>query len=369
MTAAGLDARVVVERPGFRLDAAVRAEPGETVAVMGPSGAGKSTLLGVLAGLVELGEGHVRLGERELDRGPKPRVRTTPSRREIVLLAQEPRLFPHLTAHENIAFGPRVHGAPKEVAGGEADEWLWRVGLAGMGGRRPAELSGGQQQRVALARALATSPAVLLLDEPLTSLDTETAGDVRALLHEQLVATRTTAVVATHDAVDAVSLARTLVVLEEGRVTQSGPVRAVLAAPASRFAAAVAGLNRVVGSVRAGRWGQGPLVLAAEGAASLPADGHEVAAVFRPSSVEIESVVDDTWTSALRLEPAAAREGEWLARITRLEHTPAGVRVRTAEPEVAVDLPADRAAELGLVAGVPVRLRLAASDVRLIPVS
>lgn len=369
MTAVGLDARVVVDRPGFRLDAAVHAEPGETVAVMGPSGAGKSTLLGVLAGLVELGEGHVRLGDRLLDRAPRPRVRTTPSRRGIVLLAQEPRLFPHLTAHENIAFGLRVHGAPKEVAGGEADEWLWRVGLAGMGARRPAELSGGQQQRVALARALATSPAVILLDEPLTSLDTETAGDVRALLHEQLVATRTTAVVATHDAVDAVALAHTLVVLEEGRVTQSGPVRAVLASPASRFSAAVAGVNRVVGTLRSGRWEQGPLILEGAGAASLPAEGREVAAVFRPSSVEIETVAADSWTSALRLEPAGPREGEWLARVTRLEHTPAGVRVRTSEPEVAIDLPADRAAELALAPGVPVRLRLAASDVRLVPAS
>ena len=130
-----------------------------------------------------------------------------------------------------------------------------------MGARRPAELSGGQQQRVAIARALATAPAALLLDEPLTSLDTETAADLRAMLREQLSATHTTAVVATHDAVDSVSLADALVVVEEGRVTQAGRVRDVLRAPASRFVAAVSGLNRVVGTVEGGRWSSGGMSL------------------------------------------------------------------------------------------------------------
>ena len=361
-----LDAHIVVERSGFRLDATLQAAPGEVVAVMGPSGAGKSTLLGVLAGLVALDAGHVRLGDRELDRAPRPRVRTTPSRRGIVLLGQEPRLFPHLSAHENIAFGLRAHGATKQVAAAEADQWLWRVGLDGMGARRPGQLSGGQQQRVALARALATGPDALLLDEPLTSLDAETAGDVRALLHDQLTATRSTAIVATHDAVDAVALASRLVVLEEGRVTQAGLVREVLAEPATRFTAAVAGLNRVEGEVRGGRWQRDHVVLAVGPGASAHSDGTAVAAVFRPSAVAIERTEADTWTGALRLAPSVV-EGEWLARVTRLEQTPGGVRVRTADPEVAVDLTADRAAELGLTSGLPVRLRLEADDARFVP--
>jgi molybdate transport system ATP-binding protein len=367
MSGAALDARVVVQRPGFRLEAELHAEPGEVIAVMGPSGAGKSTLLGVLAGLVRLDDGHVRLGDRDLDRTARPRVRTDPASRSIVMLGQEPRLFPHLSAHENVAFGMRVRGMPKAAADSEADEWLWRVGLAGVGARRPSKLSGGQQQRVALARALATKPAALLLDEPLTSLDTEIAGDVRALLHDQLTATHTTAVVATHDAVDAVSLARRLIVLENGRVTQTGPVRDVLAAPATRFTAAVAGLNRVVGSMQGSHWVHSPLAIAAGDAASVHSDGTALAAVFRPSAVGITDVVADTWTGALKLESIPG-DGEWLARVTRLEQTPAGVRVRTADPEVAVDLTADRAAELGIAPGVPVRLKIAASDVRLLEV-
>jgi molybdate transport system ATP-binding protein len=343
---AGLDARVVVRRGGFALDAELQVQAGEVVALMGPSGAGKSTLLGVLAGLAGFDEGHVRLHGRALDASPERR--TPPASRGVVLLGQDPRLFPHLSAHDNVAFGLRVHGATKTTAADGASDWLRRVGLEGFGGRRPAQLSGGQQQRVALARALATAPAAILLGEPLTSLDTETAGDVRALLHQQLAATRTTAVVATHDAVDAVALATRLVVLEDGRVTHSGRVREVLASPATRFAAAVAGLNRVVGEADAAGWRAGNLVLPKPAGMPHPS----LAAVFRPSDVR---VVDG--------RPSGA--GEWTARIVRLEQTPAGVRVRTAEPDVAVDVAADRAA--GLAPGEPITLQVSPADVRFVP--
>ncbi|WP_426321148.1 sulfate/molybdate ABC transporter ATP-binding protein [Microbacterium sp. E-13] len=345
---AGLDARVVLRHGAFALDAALRVPAGEVVALMGPSGAGKSTLLGVLAGLSGFDEGHVHLHGRALD--PSPARRTPPASRGVVLLGQDPRLFPHLSARDNVAFGLRVHGATKPASAAGAADWLRRVGLEDLGGRRPAQLSGGQQQRVALARALATAPAAILLDEPLTSLDTETAGDVRALLHQQLVATRTTAVVATHDAVDAVALATRLVVLEDGRVTQSGPVRDVLSSPATRFAAAVAGLNRVVGEVDdAAAWRSGGLVLphVAGGRHRSP-----VAAVFRPGDVRV-------------LDRPPAKAGEWAARIVRLEQTPAGVRLRTADPDVAVDLTADRAP--GLAPGDPITLQVDPGDVRFIP--
>ncbi len=344
----GLEARVVARRAGFVLDAGLRVPAGEVVALMGPSGAGKSTLLGVLAGLAAFDEGIVRLHGRTLDEGPARR--TPPSARGVVLLGQDPRLFPHLTALENVAFGLRVHGSTQAEAASGAAEWLRRVGLHDHGGRRPAKLSGGQQQRVALARALATTPAAILLDEPLTSLDTETAGDVRGLLHRQLAATRTTAIVATHDAVDAVALAQRLVVLEEGRVTQSGPVRDVLASPATRFVAAVAGLNRVVGRPDASNWRAGALVLPQAAASTDHASG-ETAAVFGPGEVRI-------------LDGPPRGPGEWRARVVRLEQTPAGVRVRTAEPDVAVDLPASRAA--GLEPGAALTLAVDPSSVRFV---
>ncbi|MFE5408620.1 sulfate/molybdate ABC transporter ATP-binding protein [Microbacterium sp. NPDC056569] len=343
--AAGIDARVVVRRGGFALEAVLHVPAGSVVALMGPSGAGKSTLLGVLAGLTAFDDGHVHLGGRVLDASPARR--TPPASRGVVLLGQDPRLFPHLSALDNVAFGLRVHGATRAAASVGAADWLRRVGLEGLGGRRPAQLSGGQQQRVALARALATTPAAILLDEPLTSLDTETAGDVRALLHQQLAATGTTAVVATHDAVDAVALANRLVVLEDGRVTQSGPVREVLASPATRFAAAVAGLNRVEGRTDAATWRAGSLVLPVPAGAQHPSP----AAVFRPSDVRV-------------VDGPPRGLGEWTAPVVRLEQTPAGVRVRTGDPDVAVDVAADRAA--GLAPGAAITLRVDPTDVRFV---
>jgi len=239
MSGATLDARVGVDRGRYTLEAEVHADAGEIVAVMGPSGAGKSTLFGALSGFVPLDTGFVKLDGVTMDAAAGPHV--APRDRGVVLLGQEPRLFPHLTARENIAFGPRSRGTARTAARADADVWLEQVGLAGLGARRPAELSGGQQQRVALARALATSPRVLLLDEPLTSLDPETAAGIRALLLEQLRVTGTTALVATHDAADAASLASRLIVLENGRVTQTGPVQAVWDAPATPFVTIVAG--------------------------------------------------------------------------------------------------------------------------------
>ncbi|MEZ3160519.1 ABC transporter ATP-binding protein [Microbacterium sp. BWT-B31] len=361
-TGGSLDARVVVRRrTGFRLDVAVGAEPGEVVAVMGPSGAGKSTLVAAIAGLVRLDDGAIAIDGRVV---ASAGVHVSPADRGAVLLGQDARLFPHLSARENVAFGPRARGVPRTVAAREADEWLDRVGLGGWGGRRPAELSGGQQQRVALARALVTHPRVLLLDEPLTSLDAETAGDIRALLHEQLTDASATAIVVTHDAVDAAALARRLVVVEEGAIVQQGPVAEVLGAPATRFAAAVAGLNRVVGRARGGAWtsGDGAVTLHAcdpgsQAVASV--DGIALAALVRPSAVRLEAAGVD----------APPEPGTWIARVARLDQTPAGVRVHTGDPAIAVDLPTDAVAALGLERGAIVRLGVSPRDVRFARVS
>jgi molybdate transport system ATP-binding protein len=289
--------------------------------------------------------------------------------RGVVLLGQEPRLFPHLTARDNVAFGLRARGVSRSLALADADERLWRVGLDGMGGHRPGELSGGQQQRVAIARALATEPKAVLLDEPLTALDPETADGVRAMLHEQLLATHTTALVATHTALDAVALAGRIIVVEDGRITQTGSVREVLANPATRFVASVGGLNRVVGRIHDGTWRHERMAMDVSDEASRTLLRHDgtAAAVFRPAAVSLVRADAATWTAALRLAPREAA-GEWLARVTRLEQTPAGVRVRTAEPEVAVDLAADDAADLHLSPGTPVWLRVGADQVRLQPV-
>ncbi len=237
---AALAATVAVHRSrGFALAARVDAAPGTTVAVLGPSGAGKSTLLDALAGLIRLDAGTVALDGRVLS---DPRRAVPPHRRGTVLLGQDARLFPHLDARDNVAFGPRAGGMTRSAARGLAEEWLDRMGLPGAGAARPAELSGGQQQRVALARALAASPRLLLLDEPLRALDPVTAAGIRAQVRAHI--SGVTCVLVTHDLADATALAEQAIVLEGGRVSQAGMLAEVLTHPSTPFVAALAALDR-----------------------------------------------------------------------------------------------------------------------------
>ncbi|SDH97216.1 molybdate transport system ATP-binding protein [Agrococcus jejuensis] len=362
MTAAALDAHVVVARREFTLDAAIRVDAGEVVAVMGPSGAGKSTLLGALAGLVRPTGGRIRLGDAVLDDGTR-RGHVAPMHRGVVLLGQDPRLFPHLTALENVAFALHVGGSRGARARADAATWLERVGLGGAGDRRPDRLSGGQQQRVALARALAAAPQALLLDEPLTSLDPETAADIRSVLAEQVRATGSTTVVVTHDAIDAVTLADRLVVVEGGRIVQQGAVRVVLGAPATRFAAAIAGVNRLEGVARGGGWASaaGDVALPAVDGARVDAavqEGQPLVAVFAPSAVDVRT----------RVDASADDASAWPARVARLEATLGGVRV-VADAHgqlVSAELAVSHAADLGLAPGVAVTLSVDPRAVRLL---
>ncbi len=344
-----------------RVEATLEVEAGTTTAVMGPSGAGKSTLVEAVAGLVRIDAGRVSIGGRDVS-DPRPRVPV--HRRGAVLLGQDPRLFPHLSARDNIAFGLRARRVPRAEAAGRADELLWRVGLPGSGDHRPGELSGGQQQRVALARALAARPDVLLLDEPLTALDPETAAGIRGVLADVL--SGITTVLVTHDPLDAVALADRLVVLEGGTPSQSGAVRDVLARPATGFVATLAGLNRLVGVVRAGRWIGGGIVLT--GAADDGLGDGPAAAVFRPGAVTVEPLPRTTWTAAVRIAGAEPDEpGSWLARIERIEPTPAGVRVHTQAPaggRAMADLALDDVARMQLSPGAPVRLTVASAQAR-----
>ena len=371
-----LDADVRVDRGAFRLDVRLRVAHGETVAIMGPSAAGKSTLLHAIGGLVRPTSGSVRVGGREVS-GPAGELPV--NRRGVVLLGQDPRLFPHLSARDNIAFGRRARGASRAVARCEADDWLLRVGLPDAGDRRPAALSGGQQQRVALARALATEPVALLLDEPLTALDQVTADGIRSLLAVHL--SRAATLIVTHDAVDAAALADRLVLIEDGRIAQAGAVREVLASPATPFAASIAGLNRVVGQARGGAWhGDGVMLEGAEPAAAP--DGQPLAAVFRPGAVRIARGDGALGDGELR-DRALAGEGSapcamgsWTGQVVRLEQTPAGVRVHTAMPGltqtggqiVACDVPIDAVAALGLASGAEVGLVIAPADVRFVAI-
>jgi thiamine transport system ATP-binding protein len=199
---------------------------GETVVVLGPSGSGKSTLLRSIAGLQALDAGHVAIDGRDL--APVPT-----HRRGVGLMFQDQALFPHLDVGGNVAFGLRMQGWTHGDAGERVRELLDLVGLPGTADRAVRTLSGGEQQRVALARSLAPRPGVLLLDEPLGALDRPLRERLVAELRELFGRLGQTVVAVTHDHAEAFALADRIVILDGGRVIQSGPPAEVWAAPAS----------------------------------------------------------------------------------------------------------------------------------------
>ena len=250
----GLSARLHVARGAFRLALDLDVAPGEVVALLGPNGAGKSTVLGALAGLLPADGSAVVLDGRPLEGGPAAGGSTADSRaapgparsvpardRDVGTVFQDYRLFPHLTALENVAFGLRARGVPAARARARARDELARVGLADQAGRRPGELSGGQSQRVAVARALAADPRLLLLDEPLAALDAGARAELRAALAELLRGVAVPTVLVTHDPVDAVALAHRVVVLERGAAVQHGSPTAVLLDPHTPYVASLTG--------------------------------------------------------------------------------------------------------------------------------
>lgn len=241
MTTTGQGLEVDIRVPG-RLQAAFTAGPGEVIAVLGPNGAGKSTLVSAIAGLVD-GVGTVRVAEAAWS-APGQRPTLVRDRRAGVVF-QGQKLFPHLTALDNVAFGLRARGRPVREARSQALAWLARFGLAELAERRPAELSGGQAQRVAIARTMVTDPAVLLLDEPFAGLDIGVATALRLDLREHLAAYDGVCLLVTHDALDAFVLADRVLVLDEGRIAQYDAPAEVAARPQTAHVARLAGLNVV----------------------------------------------------------------------------------------------------------------------------
>ncbi len=237
-----LDARVVVRTGALKTDVPLTAARGERVALVGPNGAGKTTVLRALAGLIRMDGGHVRLEGTTLE-DPSRGIRVPVERRGIGLVFQDHLLFPHLSALENVAFGPRCAGTSRADARRRATSWLERLGVADLAGRRPRRLSGGESQRVALARALAAEPSLLLLDEPLSALDAATRPRVRSELRRHLSEFDGAMLIVTHDPVDAMVLASRLIVVEAGAVVQEGTPEEVSRHPRSEWVARLVGLN------------------------------------------------------------------------------------------------------------------------------
>ena len=276
-----IDAHVVVRRPDHTTDVRLEARPGEVVAVIGPNGAGKSTFLRALAGVVPLDAGHVVVDGTTWERAGGERLPA--ARRGVGVVFQRQLLFPHLDALANVAFGPRARGASRSAAEATARDWLERLGVGDLAHRRPAELSGGQAQRVAVARALATDPAVLLLDEPLAALDVGVASALRLELSRHLTAFPGVTVLVTHDALDAMTLATRVLVVDEGRVAQDGTPAEVAARPATEHVARLVGLNVLRGRAA------GTVVTLEDGSELVTVTDATgpVSAVFSPAAVTL----------------------------------------------------------------------------------
>lgn len=218
-----------IAREAFEVAAAFDVPAGRVLAIVGPNGAGKSSILTGVAGLAEA-DGAIRLGGTDLGA-------LSAERRGVGVLFQDYLLFPHLTVRDNVAFAARVRDGTWKTARVTAEPWLTRFDLVELAERHPTALSGGQAQRVALARVLAADPAVLLLDEPMASLDVEIRDDVRADLARHLRAFGGPAIVVTHDRDDAAALADEVLVLERGVVVQRGTLAELAAAPATPWVA------------------------------------------------------------------------------------------------------------------------------------
>jgi len=256
-------------------DISLSVERGETISLLGASGSGKTTLLRIIAGLEVSESGGVWLDGQDVTRIPV-------HRRGVVLMFQEYALFPHRTVAENVGFGLRMQGRSRSEVQARVIEMLGLVGLAGLEERSVVQLSGGERQRVALARSLAPEPRLLLLDEPLGSLD----RNLRERLLEDLAVilrrVGVTAIVVTHDQTEAFSLADRVALLHDARVVQVGAPETIYRHPASPWVARFLGLTNLLPAVRVAR-GQvdtelGPLTLdsaqCAVGTAPARGDGR-----------------------------------------------------------------------------------------------
>jgi molybdate transport system ATP-binding protein len=308
--------RARVDLPG-RVLAEFDAAPGEVLVVIGPNGAGKSSLLRAIAGLEP---GHVHIDGEDWTGRPV-------SQRRVGYVFQDQSLFPHLSALDNVAFGPRARGVARHRAEDTARAWLDRFGIAELADRKPRHLSGGQAQRVALARALATDPAVLLLDEPFTGLDVSVQMALRIELGQHLRDFAGATLLVTHDAIDALTIADRVLVLDEGRVAQVGSPAEVSARPRTEHVARLVGLNVVP-------------------------HGDELVA-FTPDTVNVSLA-----------EPQGSPRLHWHGRLTSA--VPHGDAVRLlvhAEPDLLADVTPAAATELGLAPGREVWLSVKATAV------
>ncbi len=316
--------------------------------LLGPSGSGKSTLLRLVAGLETPDSGRVFIDGQDVTDMP---VRE----RRIGFVFQNYALFGHMTVFDNVAFGLSVRRAPKPVVRDRVHELLKLVQLEDFARRLPAQLSGGQRQRIALARALATSPRLLLLDEPFGALDTRVRVELREWLHRLHQQTRVTTLLVTHDQEEALELSEHIVLLRDGRIEQAGAPAELYETPKSAFVASFLGDAKVLqGNVERGRAHFAAHTLSAS--VDLK-DGAVVEAFVRPHDVKLEKVIGTTV------------DGSRTGRIERVIRVGSYAKVSVGLPDgdkLTVNMPRHELVRCDIHEGDLVTLRL--RDVKVLPV-
>ncbi len=317
--------------------------PHEFVCFLGPSGCGKTTLLRAIAGLDPQSEGRIWQGGREISALP-------PSERDFGIVFQSYALFPNLTVAANVGYGLVSRGRGRGEIAARVAELLALVGMPESGPKYPAQLSGGQQQRVALARALATSPGLLLLDEPLSALDARVRVRLRHEIRELQRRLGLTTIMVTHDQEEALTMADRIVVMNQGVVEQIGTPLEIYHRPASAFVADFVGtMNFLDGAVAGpGRVAVGGLGLACDTGAL--AAGAAVRVCVRPEDVAMRNLAPDAanafeasideleflgsfWRATLSANGAGvALTGDFSPNLMRDHGLAAGKRVRVALP-------------------------------------
>ncbi len=354
-----LDVDVIVARGDFRVEAAFEADGGQTLALLGPNGSGKSTLVLAIAGLLPPSRGAILLDGTSLDDAAAG-VHVLPERRHTGVVFQDLLLFPHLSALENVAFPLRATGVTRTEAHQRAFELLERLDVAARARARPRDLSGGEAQRVALARALVDEPALLLLDEPTSSLDVGARARARDLLRTELDRFPGVRVLVTHDPVEASMLADRLVLLEDGAVSQIWTPDEFRFGPRSRFAADLVGVNYFEGRLEPLDGGAARLITGSgELVVPLPEwpEVEDVIALLRPADVVLH-----------RARPEGSARNVIRGRILSVAIEGERARVRLdAAPPLLADVTVGSAERLGLRAGEEVWASFKTVEVELLP--
>ncbi|MBD3308956.1 ATP-binding cassette domain-containing protein [candidate division KSB3 bacterium] len=316
-------------------------QDGEIVSILGPSGAGKTTILKAVAGLLRPERGDIQINNASV-------IGCPPEKRDAVMVFQKPLLFPFMNVEQNIAFGLRMRGRLKQQERQQIDEILELVQLTGLNRRKVHELSGGQQQRVSLARALILKPAILLLDEPLSNLDSNLRQQMRELIKGIQAQTRITTLFVTHDQSEALMLSHRVSLLLDGQVRQVGTPQELFYQPVdTEVARFFGGCNFFQGHVKDGRFHSDLGVFPVK--QPVTGNGHPLTATIRPEDVVIAA---DNGRDGLQ---GTVRAINFEGSITRL-------RIHIQQQELSV-----LTTESGFTSGQTVRIHFPPEKIRIFP--